>query len=161
METDAETQSKSLSEAVESCRRWERRIKAAREVKNNRRKPTESINLGLLGLKETELSTLEEVWDRPRPFHICNRCASGSSCVTSEEGAGPVCLRVLCLPLDSFSLNGLPCVASIEKMYLNLLRLDMPRLVDIRWRLPLFWEERKEWYWVGVRERDWGKKERK
>ena len=45
-----------------------------------------------------------------------------------------------CLPLDSVSLTGLPYLASIDEEApgLVLLQFDMPKLVDIHGRPPLF-----------------------
>ena len=42
---------------------WERRNVGARGAGDTTRKPTESTNLGPLGLTETELPTREPGWD--------------------------------------------------------------------------------------------------
>ena len=51
MEADAETQSQTLEEALESCRRVEDRREQVGEVKDTRRS-TESTNLGPWGFTE-------------------------------------------------------------------------------------------------------------
>jgi hypothetical protein len=54
-------------ELGESCRRKEEKIQGSIEVKDTTRKPTESTNLGLQGLTETEPPTKEHICDRLKP----------------------------------------------------------------------------------------------
>jgi hypothetical protein len=65
MKTDVQTHIQTI-EFWESSERWER-MTGSRGTKGTARRPTESTNLGPVGLVETEPSNKEHTWAEPRP----------------------------------------------------------------------------------------------
>jgi hypothetical protein len=83
--------------------------------KDSTRRPTESTNLGLWGLTETEPSTKEHVWTGPRPpYTYYSSCAAWSSYGPPNNcSGGCVWPGLCCLPLDPFPLAKQLCLASV------------------------------------------------
>jgi hypothetical protein len=82
METDAETQSQPFDGAWGVFGRYEGRIEQLKEDKDSIRRPTESTNLELWGLPETEPPAIDLTLApiTTTTLHICGRWAVRSSC---------------------------------------------------------------------------------
>ena len=87
-------------ELREAYGRFKRRIEGSKEYRDSTGRPTESTNLYLQGLPETEPPTKEQAQAGLWPLHICSRWTAWSSYRSPKTGTKAVLESVACLPVD-------------------------------------------------------------
>lgn len=106
-------------ELGESCRRVRGRIEGPIEERHSTGRSTVNLTWTLGGFPETELPKREH-GPKLGSLHICSRCATWSSCVSSNNWIG-CCPWICCMSVNPLLLTGLPSLVSERE--------DVPSLV--------------------------------
>ena len=112
-------------ELREAYGRVKRRIEGPKEYRDSTGRPTESTNLYLQGLPETEPPTKEQAQAGLWPLHICSRWTAWSSYRSPKTGTKAVLESVACLPVDPVPLNECLVWPQWERIHLVTQWLDM------------------------------------